>query len=168
MLEQSYDDFSRCLHQQCAERRIPVNGAIEVTRRCPLTCCHCYNRQPFADKEERERELTLNEHRELLDELQRAGTLWLLYTGGEIFAREDFVEIYRIARERGFLVSLFTNATLVTPEIADVLADLPPVSVEVTVYGSSRETYEHVTGVAGSFERCMNGLMLLKDRRVCS
>jgi len=162
--EAGYADFSRRLHRQCVRERTPVNGAIEVTRRCSLACAHCYNRLPLGDEGARERELNLGEHLRLLDELQQAGCLWLLYTGGEVFARPDFLDIYRAARERGFLVSLFTNATLITPEIADAVADMPPLAVEVTVYGHSRETYESVTGVPGSYERCMHGISLLRER----
>ena len=61
--------------------------SIEVTRRCPLACAHCYNNLPMADREARSRELRTEEHFRLLDELAAAGGLWLLFTGGEIFAR---------------------------------------------------------------------------------
>jgi hypothetical protein len=48
----------------------------------------------MADAAARSEELSLEEHRRLLDELAEAGCLWILYTGGEIFARADFLEIY--------------------------------------------------------------------------
>ena len=34
-------------------RRLPLSGTIEVTRRCPLTCAHCYNNLPMGDREAR-------------------------------------------------------------------------------------------------------------------
>ena len=160
----SYTDFTTRLHDGLGGRRVPVDVSIEVTRRCPLACAHCYNNLPMSDLAARRRELTLAEHVRILDELADAGTLWLLYTGGEILARADFLDIYRHAKTRGFIVSLFTNATLVTPRVADVLAEWRPFTVEVTLYGRTRETYERLTGVPGSYDRCLAGIHLLLDR----
>src|SRR5437016_9093805 len=73
--------------------------SIEVTRRCPLECLHCYNNLPMGDLDARRREMSKEEHFQLLDELAQMGTFWLLYTGGEIFARKDFLEIYTYRSE---------------------------------------------------------------------
>jgi len=86
----------------------------------------------MGDRQARESELTLAEHIRLLDELVAAGCLWVLYTGGEIFGRKDFVDIYQAAKSRGFLVTLFTNGTLITPQIADMLAEWRPFAIEIT------------------------------------
>ena len=43
MKHQNYAEFSLELHERLFKHRIPVNGTIEVTRRCPLECAHCYN-----------------------------------------------------------------------------------------------------------------------------
>jgi len=89
------------------------------------------------------------------------GCLWLLYTGGEIFARKDFLGIYGYARKSGFLITLFTNATLITPRVAEYVAAGTPSSVEVSLYGQTAATHDRITGVAGSFERTMRGVRLL-------
>ncbi len=90
--------------------------------------------------------------------------MWLLFTGGEIFARKDFLDIYTHAKKRGLLITLFTNGTQITPAIADYLADWRPFAIEITLYGRTRETYERLTRVPGSFDRCMRGIRLLKER----
>src|SRR5450755_4534650 len=141
-----------------------MDVSIEVTRRCPLDCLHCYNNLPMGDQVARSQEMTLAEHCALLDELVAAGTLWLLYTGGEIFARKDFLDIYTEAKKRGFLITLFTNGTLITPRVADHLAEYRPFSIEITLYGATRETYETLTRVPGSYDRCMKGIRLLLER----
>jgi radical SAM protein with 4Fe4S-binding SPASM domain len=64
-------------------------------------------------------------------------------------------------------VLLFTNARLITPAIADLLARFPPLEkVEVTVYGMSRESYEAVSRVPGSYDEFRRGVDLLLDRKV--
>jgi radical SAM protein with 4Fe4S-binding SPASM domain len=160
----TYGDFSTLLHERFQGRRVPVEVSIEVTHRCPLECQHCYNNLPMSDTNARKEELTFEEHVRLLDELVDLGCLWLLYTGGEIFARKDFLDIYTEAKKRGFLITLFTNGTMITPRVADHLVKYRPFSIEITLYGATRETYEALTRIPGSFDRCMRGIALLLER----
>jgi radical SAM protein with 4Fe4S-binding SPASM domain len=164
---ETYGEFSARIHsgaRGAQKPRIPLEVSIEVTRRCPLECLHCYNNLPMNDAAARRGELTLEEHGRLLDELAAAGCLWLLYTGGEVLARADFLDIYRAAKSKGFLITIFTNGTLITPRVADVLAEWRPFAVEITLYGASRATYEALTKISGSYERCMRGVRLLLER----
>jgi len=160
----SYAVFSESMHRHIRAVQMPLNVTIEVTRRCPLVCVHCYNNLPMGDRQAQLGELTYAEHCRILDELAVAGCLWILYTGGEILARKDFLDIYTYARKKGFFVTLYTNGTLITPKVADYLTIWRPFSIEITLYGRTRETYERLTGVAGSYDRCMNGIQLCLDR----
>jgi radical SAM protein with 4Fe4S-binding SPASM domain len=166
MLTKSYTEFSAAVHARSSGKRAALAGTIEVTRRCPLVCSHCYNNLPMGDREARLKELTLAEHCELIDQLFDAGTLWLLYSGGEIFARKDFLDIYTYAHKKGMLITLFTNGILITEAIADYLTRFRPFAIEITLYGYTRETYERLTQVSGSFDRCMRGIQLLMDRKL--
>lgn len=161
-----YSDFSQRIVNQVVHQRVPVTGTIEVTRRCPLNCVHCYNNLPMADSKARSSELTYEEHCRILDEISQAGCLWLLYTGGEPFLRTDFLDIYTYAKRKGMLITLFTNGILMTPRIVDHLAESRPFSIEITLYGYSKETYERITRVEGSYERCMRGIRLIRDRQL--
>ena len=164
MEQLSYGAFSADVHQRQAGERAPLQVSIEVTRRCPLECLHCYNNLPMDDLEARHRELSTEEHFRILDELVEMGCFWLLYTGGEIFARKDFLEIYTYAKKKGFLITLFTNGTIINEQIADYLAEWPPFAIEITLYGRTRETYEALTAIPGSYDRCLRGIKLLKER----
>ena len=159
-----YTDFSQVIHQAANPLRVPVNATIEVTHRCPLTCAHCYNNLPMNDAQARAGEMTLAEHRQVIDELAELGCLWLLYTGGEIFARADFLDIYRHARRAGMFITLFTNATMITDRVADALLEAPPFDIEVTLYGATQKTYEALTGIPGSYEHCLRGIERLVQR----
>ena len=164
MEQLSYGAFSADLHQRQSGERVPLQVSIEVTRRCPLECLHCYNNLPMGDTDARQRELSKEEHFRVLDELVEMGCFWILYTGGEIFARKDFLEIYTYAKKKGFLITLFTNGTIINEQIADYLADWPPFAIEITLYGRTRETYEALTAIPGSYDRCLRGIKLLKER----
>ncbi len=164
MEQLTYGAFSADLHQKQAGQRAPTQVSIEVTRRCPLECQHCYNNLPMGDQDARSREMTTEEHFRMLDELVEMGCFWLLYTGGEIFARKDFLEIYTYAKKKGFLITLFTNGILINEKIADYLAEWPPFAIEITLYGRTRETYEALTMIPGSYDRCLRGINLLRER----
>jgi radical SAM protein with 4Fe4S-binding SPASM domain len=163
METQSYQDWSLSVHDRVAAQRVPISGSIEVTRRCNLACAHCYTNLPLSDEQARCAELTYEEHCRLLDEMAEEDCLWLLYTGGEIFVRKDFLDIYAYAKKTGFLITLFTNATLIDKATAGFLAAWRPFSIEVSLYGCTAGTHDRVTGVAGSFERTMAGVKLLME-----
>ena len=160
----SYTEFSEKLHQTVISRSIPVNGTIEVSNRCPLNCSHCYNNLAMGDSSARSMELTTDQHRRIADEVVEMGCLWMLYTGGEIFARRDFLDIYRHAKRAGLLITLFTNGVLINEEIADTLVEWRPFAIEITLYGRTRQTYEALTRIPGSFDKCMRGIELLLER----
>lgn len=152
--------------RQFLARRVPVEGCIETSFRCNLNCVHCYVNQPAHHREEAARELSRDELERLIDEIADAGCLHLLLTGGEVLIRPDFPDIYRHALHRGLRVTVFTNGTLITEKIADLFDEYRPASVEITLYGATRETYEKVTRVPGSFERCLRGIRRLVARRI--
>ncbi len=166
MEQLSYGEFSADIHQRQTGERVPLQVSIEVTRRCPLECLHCYNNLPMADVNARQREMSKEEHFRVLDELVEMGCFWILYTGGEVFARKDFLEIYTYAKKKGFLVTLFTNGTIINEQIADYLVEWPPFAIEITMYGRTRETYEALTQIPGSYDRCIRGIQLLKERKL--
>jgi len=161
-----YSDFSKRLHENIQGKRIPLGGSIEVTARCNLRCAHCYINAPVNDSQARTRELSTQEFYSIFDQITDEGCLWLLLTGGEPFVRQDFLNIYTYAKKRGMLITLFTNGTTITPRIADYLAEWRPSGIEVTLYGMTEETYEKVTGVHGSYEKCMHGIGLLLERQL--
>jgi MoaA/NifB/PqqE/SkfB family radical SAM enzyme len=162
----SYTKFGDRLNRQVLEKRIPANGSIELTFRCDLCCAHCYCNLPANHQGAINEELKTDEVLHIFDQVAEAGCLWLLITGGEPLLRKDFIEIYISAKKKGFITSLFTNGTLMTPKIADCLAEWPPYSVEITLYGATKETYENITRIPGSFERCKKGIELLMDREI--
>jgi radical SAM protein with 4Fe4S-binding SPASM domain len=156
-------EFYARLKAARAQQRLPLAGSIELTFRCNLRCAHCYlGDQRSGDP--RRNEMSTVEIKRVLDELCDAGCLWLLFTGGEPLVRADFLEIYRYARRKGFVVRFFTNGTLLTPQIADELAEYPPFLTEITLYGYTQATYERITGIPGSHARCLRGIDLLLER----
>jgi len=146
----------------------PLLGRLdmELTERCNNDCIHCCINLP-EDDAAKSREMTTEAVKVVLSEAASLGCLSVRFTGGEPLLREDFQELYLFARRLGLKVMLFTNARLITPEIADLLARVPPREiVEITVYGMTRESYEAVSRSKGSYEQFLRGLDLLEERKI--
>ena len=146
---------------------VPLSVLFEVTHRCNLGCQHCYLTEgPVGRPKPIRQELSLEEIRRVFDQLAEAGTLFLTLSGGEVFMRRDFLQIVAHARSRGFSITVFTTGTLLTPETATELADLHPLSVEVSIYSARPEVHDRVTRIPGSHARSLRALRLLKERGV--
>jgi len=154
----SYADFSEKIHSKTLGKRIPLNVSIDLTYRCNNQCVHCYCNLPEHDTAAKKKELTTEEIKNLFDDLSSLDTLWLLITGGEPLLREDFEEIYIYAKKKGFLINFFTNGTLIDDKSVELLSKYPPFAVEISLYGATKETYEKVTRVKGSYDKCMEGI----------
>lgn len=156
----------RELLRRAGEQRQPANAVFELTERCNLRCRMCYVRHAAGDAACRAEELTAGAWLEVARQAKAGGALFMLLTGGEIFLRPDFFEIFTPLTRMGFILALYTNGTLITDEIARRLAEAPPSRIEITLYGATAETYEHVTGVKGSYERCIRGIESLVNHGV--
>lgn len=160
-LPADYGSLVRELEQIAAVSHQPVNGTFELTERCNLSCRMCYVRHPASDAARRSKELSAEQWLELAQQAKDSGMVFLLLTGGEVFLRPDFFEIYTPLTRLGFILTLFTNGTMITDSIAARLAEAPPSRTEITLYGATAETYEAVTGVLGSYARCCAGIEAL-------
>lgn len=140
---------------------------IELTERCNNDCLHCCINLPAGDPEAMAREMSSARIKKILAEAAGLGCLQVRFTGGEPLLRPDFEEIYLFARRLGLKVLIFTNATLITPNMADLFAKVPPrTKIEITVYGMHAVSYEAVTRQPGSFARFRRGVELLLTRQV--
>lgn len=140
---------------------------IELTERCNNVCLHCYINLPVHDAEAAHRELPAEAWKGILHQAADLGALWVRFTGGEPLLRPDFAEIYLYARRLGMKVVLFTNARLITPELADLFARVPPLKkIEISVYGMHPESYDAIACAPGAFAEFRRGVDLLLERQI--
>jgi radical SAM protein with 4Fe4S-binding SPASM domain len=158
------EEYIRMFNKKAAQLRIPLTGGLDLTYRCNLRCVHCYLRD--YPNNMLHKEMNTKEVLSVIDEVTEAGCLYFLITGGEPFLRKDFPEIYRHAKNNGLLVTVFTNGTLITDEILELFIGLPPRVVEISLYGATASTYEKITGLSGSYEKCLDGIRRLLDNKI--
>lgn len=154
----SIDSF---VEKHFSEVSAPFSAGIELSAKCNLKCVHCYAKTGIQDDD-----LTTEDVKHILDILCEKGTLAVYFTGGEVFLRPDFEELFRYARLKGMSVSVLSNITLLTEDHIRVMKEYPVDTVSTSLYGITPETYELVTGVPGSFEKFNRALDLLIENGI--
>ena len=146
------------LISRTVQRHRPLSVHFDLTYRCNERCVHCY-----LDHDDHG-ELTTAECLKVLDDLASSGTLFLTFSGGEIFLRPDLYEILAAARRLHFDISLKTNALLVTAERAARLRELGVRRAQISVYSDIPAVHDAITKAPGSLQRTLAAIPILLEQ----
>ncbi len=145
------DQFSRGLDA-------PICLTWELTYACNLACVHCLSSSGRRDP----RELTTEQCKAVIDELQRMQVFYVNIGGGEPTVRPDFWELtdYAVAHQVG--VKFSTNGIRITPAVARRLAGSDYIDVQISLDGATEAVNDAVRG-AGSHATAMRAMSRLAD-----
>ena len=133
--------------------------AWEVTAACNLSCGYCRasaSSQPDAD------ELSTEEALSFLGSIAALQPM-LILSGGEPLLRPDIFQIARHARALGMRVSLASNGTTITPQVADEIAASGISRVSISLDGTTPEKHDLIRG-KGCFQAAMRGIENLRGK----
>ncbi|MFW9617004.1 heme d1 biosynthesis radical SAM protein NirJ [Aquabacterium sp.] len=133
-----------------------------LTRRCNLTCKHCY---ALSADHAYPGELSTDEVFTVMDDLKAHRVPVLILSGGEPLLRPDLFEIADRARQMGFYVGLSTNGTLIDAPMAERIAQAGFDYVGISLDGL-RETHDKFRRLEGAFDASLNALRLLRGHGV--
>ena len=157
MKELPYKKFSRLTHEKNIYLDRLNSCQFELTFGCNFACVYCfnscYNYPTYLTKELNTVQIKL-----ILDKLHQAGIIWLCFTGGDPLTRPDFLDIYSYAKEKGFIISVFTNGYSVTEKIIDCFKSKPPFVIEITLNAVSESLFEKISRVNGSFKKVISAI----------
>ena len=148
------------LRELVAKNKIPLMGHLDLTYKCNLNCKHCYL------SPEKKEELSTSEVKNILDQIAKAGTLYLTLSGGEIFTRKDIFEIISYTRKLNFAVRLLTNGTLLDKDKIELISSFSPEMVAISIYSSNPKIHDEITGMPGSFFKSFSAAKLLREKGV--
>lgn len=141
----------------------PRQVDVAITNGCNLRCRYCYH---FGGAADAPADLSTDAWLAFFDELEALAVMEVHVSGGEPFQRRDLPTLLRDLDRRPFRTALYTNATLIGPGQADLLAGLRRLGgVQISLDGGRPEVHDSFRG-RGSFERAMEGLRLLRERGV--
>lgn len=76
--------------------RAPFSAGIELTSKCNMKCIHCYGQNSRKNTD-----MSTKSVKKIIDTLCENGMINLFFTGGEVFLRNDFAELFVYAKKRG-------------------------------------------------------------------
>ncbi len=136
----------------------------ETTAGCNLACIHC-RRITVADQL-MPQDLNTQESLSLVDQIANfavrpESSTILVLSGGEPLFRPDIYDIAAHASDRGLIVALATNATLVDADVARRIKASGIRRVSVSFDGADAPTHDVFRG-AGAFDRTLEGIEHLR------
>lgn len=140
-----------------------MNVTIEITSHCNLKCCHCYVDDRLSCHTVHYLDVKTIE--KIIGEAYALKAITITLTGGEPLMHPEFDNILKLIKERGFLVFLKTNGTLISSKNIQYIKKYID-SIILSRYGFSAKTYEAVTGVKNSYDRYCNSISLLKQYQI--
>jgi radical SAM protein with 4Fe4S-binding SPASM domain len=149
------------LYNKATQNGIPLSGTFELTPLCNMNCKMCYVRLEKSEQEVIGPLHTAEEWISLAKEARNAGMLYLLLTGGEPFLHPQFRQILTELHHMGFLISINSNGTMIDEKTVEWLKEVPPIRMNITLYGASDETYEKLCANAKGFTQATRAIELL-------
>lgn len=138
-----------------------LSTSIRVTKKCNLKCKHCYADGGCGDFED---EMTTEEIKDVMSQLEELGVSDVFFTGGEPFTRKDIVEILEYANHLGFNTLISTNGHFITEELAEHLKNIDFKMFQVSIDGD-KDTHIKNRGEQ-AYKDAINAIKLLSDAKV--
>lgn len=171
-LQQSYPRLRSFYHRMSYAKSngnaLPFYAVrFELTYRCNLRCRMCFvteymRRHNLEDIHKNDEELSTQDIAKVIENMPYKRSLAVL-TGGELFVRDDVWEILEHATQRVFCV-LGTNATLITPAVAEHLIRLGVISLWIGLDGS-KDQHNYMRCDHDAFDKTVQGIQTIQEAK---
>lgn len=152
----SMSDILDKIRAQSSGLSIPMQASLELTNRCNERCGHCY--LP-SFKDDVNKILSLDQWYTVLEDLRKAGTLFLILMGGEAMLNPHFWSILKRASDLNFHVSMISNGLKIQSlEVATRLKKEGMVNVTLSLYSAHPDIHDKMTRVKGSHQKTLNAI----------
>ncbi|MGZ4846713.1 MAG: radical SAM protein [Halobacteriota archaeon] len=132
---------------------------LYLTASCNLRCRHCWIAPEFSGRPVPGKTINPKALQDAVIEAKTIGLVHAKLTGGEPMLHPQFKEIVDILTVEGLSLSLETNGTMVTEEIAHYLREKTNVNfVSISIDSSVPDEHDAFRGVRGAFDAALSGL----------
>jgi radical SAM protein with 4Fe4S-binding SPASM domain len=127
-----------------------------ITYKCNLECRHCYMRSgPWANRPELSEEEMISVARQIVDQ----GVPLVVFTGGEPLVKDEFWKVAEyLSQYKRPALSLSSNGTLITREVAGKLASMDFKYVGISIDSTDPSKHDSFRGVKGAYKRAVEGI----------
>lgn len=138
----------------------PEQVVWEITFRCNVDCLHCGS---DCTLDTRQDELSTGEALNVIGQLAELGTQRITISGGEPFTRKDWPILSHRIKQFGMELAYISNGVLITPKVIELLKEIQPTAVGVSLDGGCAEIHDYIRGYDGCFEKAIRAIDMLLD-----
>jgi len=131
------------------------NLYLEITRQCNEKCLHCYIPQ---NERSNGYFIKLKDAKKYIDQAKELGVWQITITGGEPFLHPQINEILKYARKNDVIIVILSNLTVLNTSHIDVLKEIYPSHIQVSLYSLNPKIHDAVTGVLGSQQKTIRAI----------
>lgn len=143
-------------------RLAPISTYIAITGRCMYNCWHCSAKRFIKDKEDKSKEMTTNEIKDIIKSLQDLGVGIIGFTGGEPLLRLDLEEIISSIDNRS-ISYLFTNGYSLNINKAKTLKKAGLFGIGISIDSIYKENHDKKRGYNGAYENSISAIKNSKE-----
>ncbi len=147
--------------QRASRMQRSINGTLELLPLCNMNCDMCYIRLGRSEMEAQGSLKSADEWIRLGKQMQEAGVLMLMLTGGEPLLFPEFRRLYLELRKLGMILTVNTNGTLLDEDWASFFGQYKPRRINITLYGANDEAYEKLCHYPGGYKKTRRAIHLL-------
>jgi len=148
---------------QKTARFVPLVMSWNVTRECNLKCSHCYLN---ADGKKLDNELSTQEGKQLMDQIQEVSNPLLILSGGEPMLRPDIFELIEYGSKKGIKMGLGSSGYLIDDAEAKKLKTAGIATVSISLDSHISAQHDDFRGVNNAWERAINACKALQKNNV--
>lgn len=145
----------KAMTELAAKNHVLFNVMIELCNTCNWRCKHCYIPEHSSEN------LSIDLIKRIVKELRTLGCFDLTLTGGEIFTRDDIMEIIKICRAEYFNVTLFSNIALLNEKKIAQLAEQYISLISCTIFSLDEAIHDKITQVKGSLKKTLENIEII-------
>ena len=132
---------------------------LYLTASCNLCCRHCWITPEFSSRPVPSKTVNPKALQDAVIEAKTLGLAHVKLTGGEPLLHPQFKEIVDMLTAEGLSISMETNGTMITEEIAHCLKEKTNVGfVSISIDSSVPDEHDAFRGVRGAFDAALSGL----------
>ncbi|MFH1201634.1 MAG: radical SAM protein [Candidatus Omnitrophota bacterium] len=151
-----YNIGFQLLKTHLLHQNIPISASIVITNKCNLNCLYCFQKEI-----RNQRDFTLRELSNLVEELIGMGTRYFSINGGEALLRDDLDVIIEKIKKKNILCHLTTNGLLIKDNIP-LIKKFD--SIAISLQGN-RESHDSLRG-AGTYDKVVKAIELLTKEEI--
>lgn len=146
--------------------KAPLHVSWEITSECNFRCIHCRAYEED-DVQVKKGLFTFDEYRRVIDILKKYEIYSLGITGGEPFLHPNIKEIIKECKIAGFKLTIYTNGSLITNDIAEWLKNVLDNDDIVHVSFDGGTEYENdLQRGKGAFNKTLKGIEILGKKYI--